>query len=130
MQRSEEREQARLIKWSHKVATRALIPDLAWLHHSPNGGKRDGLTGGQLKALGVKPGFPDLILPAPSKTHPGLAIEMKSDKGRASPEQSAWLAHLSAHGWDTHILRSADAARLAICAYFGVDPASTPGLDP
>ena len=128
-QRSEEVEQARLIKWTHKRDTRALMPALAWLHHSPNGGRRDGFTGAQMTALGVKKGFPDLILPVKSSGFAGLAIELKSDTGQLRPDQRAWLDMLGAQGWATHVCRSAEAAKEVICTYLLADLAQTPPLD-
>lgn len=128
--RIEEVQQARLIRWTHLTAVRALMPELAYLHHSPNGGKRDAFTGAQMKALGVKRGFPDLILIAPSLDglYAGIAIEMKSDTGSLTPEQSDWLAHLSTQHWATHTARSAEEARNALCAYLGTDPGAIPAL--
>lgn len=128
MQRIEEIEQAKVIKWSHRVPVRESMPALRWLHHSPNGGKRDSVTGGQMKSLGVKPGFPDLILPVGSGLAPGLVIEMKSDTGRPSPEQKEWLAHFEAQRWTVHIARSAEEARHILCTYLGHDPATAPAL--
>lgn len=127
--RGEEIDQARLIKWAHKPAVRAVMPDLKWLHHSPNGGKRSAFTGGQMKALGVNPGFPDLILPARSGTHPGLVIEMKSATGKASDSQSSWLDHFAAQGWYCVLCRDAHEALFAICDYLGVSPDAVPGID-
>ena len=127
--RSEEFEQARVIKWSHKVAVRALMPDLRWLHHSPNGGKRDAFTGAQMRALGVKKGFPDLILPTRSGSRPGLVIEMKSAVGKTSPAQKEWLAHLEQQGWAVEVIRSAQDARNALCLYLGLSPDCAPALD-
>lgn len=129
MQRTEEREQARLVKWTHKTTVRALMPALRWLHHSPNGGKRDAITGGQMKALGVKPGFPDLLLPVATLTHTGLAIEMKSTTGRASTEQNEWLAHLADNGWSVSIARSAEEGRRILCDYLGIDFTQAPDLE-
>ncbi len=128
--RIEELEQARLVRWTHQRAVRAAIPALAWLHHSPNGGRRDGFTGGQMKALGTKPGFPDLVLPVPSPAgwH-GLAIEMKSDTGRTSPEQVGWLDRLADSGWQTAVCRSAADGRDTLARYFGLDPGSLPPLE-
>lgn len=130
--RGEEVEQAKLIKWSHKPAVRALMPKLKWLHHSPNGGKRSAFTGGQMKAIGVNPGFPDLVLPA-RHAHGakwiGLVIEMKSEKGRASDAQSAWLEHFASEGWYCVICRDAHEARFAICDYFDVSSDAVPGFD-
>lgn len=58
---------------------------LRFLHHIPNGGDRDIVTAGKLKAEGVKPGVCDLFLPLPKhvlvdskpKFFSGLYIEMK-----------------------------------------------------
>lgn len=58
---------------------------LRYLHHIPNGGGRDIVTAGRLKAEGVKPGVCDLFLPLPKnvlvdgkpKFFCGLYIEMK-----------------------------------------------------
>ena len=116
------------MKWSHKREVRELMPDLVWLHHSPNGGKRDAFVGAQMTALGVKPGFPDLILPAPRGSHPGLIIEMKSMAGRITPKQGTWLAHFEDSGWACFLCRSAEEAREELCNYFGLDPASVPQL--
>lgn len=129
MKRLEEVEQARLVKWTHRVPVRELMPALRWLHHSPNGGKRDAITGGQMKALGVKPGFPDLVLPVPILTNPGLVIEMKSDTGRTTPAQDEWLDHFTRSGWCVAVARSAQEGRAILCAYLGQDPATAPALD-
>jgi hypothetical protein len=105
------------------------MPDLRWLHHSPNGGRRDAFTGAQMKALGVKPGFPDLILPARAGESVGIVIEMKSDTGRASDAQKEWIEHFQAQGWEFRLARSAQEARTHLCQYLGIPPESTPELD-
>lgn len=125
--RTEEREQARLVRWTHRREVRAVMPELARLHHSPNGGRRDGFTGAQMTALGVKRGWPDLVLPLPGG---GLAIEMKSATGSTTADQDGWLAHLATCGWRTVVCRSADEARDAIVDHLGVSADGLPGLDP
>lgn len=127
--RTEEIEQARVIKWSHKAEVRALMPELRWLHHSPNGGIRSGLAGAQMKALGTKPGFPDLILPVKNSYSTGLVIEMKAAKGRLSKEQAEWLDHLIEDGWNVSVIRSAEDARIALCGHLDIDPYDAPALD-
>jgi hypothetical protein len=82
-----------------------------------------------MKALGVNKGFPDLILPvAANKNTPGLVIEMKSDTGRLSTDQSEWIAHYKEQHWDTHVCRSAEEAREIICTYFGLSSATAPTI--
>jgi len=128
--RGEEIEQARVVKWSHKVAVRSLMPELRWLHHSPNGGKRDALAGAQMKALGVKKGWPDLILPVRVDANtPGLVIEMKSATGSTSPEQKEWLEHFKTQGWICAIARSAQEARDELCRYLDINPDQAPALE-
>ena len=127
--RGEEIEQAKLVKWSHKREVRALMPELAFLHHSPNGGERSAFAGAQMKALGVKRGFPDLVLPARRLAWIGLAVEMKSPIGRQSVEQVAWQDFLRAQGWVYSVARSAQEGRETICRYLDIDPDSAPLLD-
>lgn len=129
MERREEAEQAKVVKWSHKREVRALMPALRWMHHSPNGGVRSAFTGAQMRALGVKKGWPDLVLPKRSGAYVGLVIEMKYGKGKESPEQVEWLDFLTDEGWRVSICYSAEEARRDICLYFGVDPDTAPALD-
>lgn len=103
------------------------MPELARLHHSPNGGRRDGCTGAQMVALGVKRGWPDLVMPLPGG---GCAIEMKraDGTGRVSTEQADWLSWFTACGWRAVVCTSADDARAVLCDVLDVDPASVPEL--
>jgi hypothetical protein len=50
-------------------------------------------------------GFPDLVLVRPPDV---LYVELKSDKGRLTPEQTAWLQDLEKAGQEVHIWRPAD----------------------
>jgi hypothetical protein len=54
-----------------------VIPALKWFHAIPNGGDRDKITAGKLKAEGVKSGILDCFLPVARKGFNGLYIEMK-----------------------------------------------------
>lgn len=121
MERGEEREQARFIKWTHQPDVRALAPALRWMFHCPNGGKRDAITGGQMRALGVKPGVLDLLMPVISGRDNGLALEFKSLTGLTSDSQDEWIAHLKAQNWLVLVVRSADEARRAVMHYLDVD---------
>lgn len=83
---------------------------LKWLIHVPNGGKRPKGEAGKLKALGVKPGVPDILLPRPSPQGrwKGLAIELKSSTGRVSPDQREWLDIHVEDGWCVGVARTLD----------------------
>jgi len=50
-------------------------------------------------------GFPDLVLTNGKRTY---FFELKSEKGRASPEQQAWIDALVASGQEARILRPSD----------------------
>ena len=91
----------------------------------PNGGARHIATARRLKAEGVRPGVPDLMLPVPRwrEPHtglldPGLFIEMKRRKGGVvSPEQAAWHKTLRDQGYAVAVCRGADEAWSAITRY-------------
>jgi len=51
------------------------------------------------------PGFPDLILLKGSRM---LAVELKREDGRLSPEQRAWLVGLEAAGIEVDVWRPSD----------------------
>lgn len=74
-------------------------PELAELVAVPNGGLRHIRVAQKLKAEGVAPGYPDLLLDVARGGHHGLRIEMKSQTGRLSPEQIVWLNRLNARGY-------------------------------
>lgn len=89
------------------LATRAL-PGVVWWH-TPNGGYRNAGEAGRFKALGVRPGVPDLLA-----LHRGhlYALELKTERGRVSDAQGEMIAALEAAG-----------ARCAVA--FGLDDALT-----
>ena len=76
-------------------------PELSMLYHAANGEYREHATGGRLKAMGVKPGVPDICLPVARGGYHGLYIELKRTKkgARLSVEQKEWLDRLNANGY-------------------------------
>lgn len=89
----------------------------------PNGGKRDRIAGARLKAEGVVPGIPDLLLPVPIETPggtavPGLWIELKRRRGgRVSEDQHAAHRWLRSLGWVVEVCRGHHEAWEAITRY-------------
>ena len=85
--------------------------DLIWCH-VPNGGARHAAEGGKLKAQGVKPGVPDILIFTPTNNgYVGAAIELKRrDGGKLQESQIKWLARLEDCGWDTHVCHGSDQA--------------------
>lgn len=104
---------------------RAFFAWLAYMDHTgaeklahmafaiPNGGKRDPITAGRLKAEGVKAGVPDICWPVPLGGFGSLYIELKVDLNKASDKQDSWhdelraCGHAVATAWGWRAARSA-----------------------
>lgn len=78
--------------------------------HVPNEGKRSLAVARILKAMGLKPGFPDLLILEPQGQYHGLAIEMKTKTGKVSKNQATWLRQLRKKGYAAYVGRGADQA--------------------
>lgn len=107
-------------------------PALKLLYAIPNGahfgGERKQLARGgsisvgairarKLKAEGLRPGVPDLCLPVARGGYHGLYLEMKTEKGKVSPDQQAWLEALRGEGYCAMVARGDEEARSVLLAY-------------
>jgi hypothetical protein len=102
----EDDEQIALVEWVDRW--RGQVPELEMFAAIPNGGKRthqvgkDGkrfsIEAARLKRMGVRAGYPDLLLDVAAGGHHGLRIELKAQGGRLSTVQGAWphAAHVIA----------------------------------
>lgn len=117
-QPTEHDEQAALIQWAFYKS--GSISELALLFAIPNGGWRSPRTGARLKAEGVQPGVPDLCLPVARGPYHGLFIEMKTLKGKLSPEQKVWHAALREQGYRVEVCYGWEPATHTILIYLGV----------
>lgn len=98
---TEDEEQIMVMKWAELQMGR--WPDLQWLFHIPNGGKRRKTEAARFKAMGVKAGVPDLFLPVPIGRYHGLFVEMKRrEGGKLSEDQKDWIEGLSENGYCVH----------------------------
>lgn len=70
-------------------------PDVPWTHF-PAGETRDERTGARLKAMGLKPGWPDFLFVLPGGRLGG--IEIKAEAGRLSSARREWRADALAQG--------------------------------
>lgn len=89
--------------------------------HIPNEGKRSYATANVLKAMGLRPGFPDLFIPRAHGKYHGMFIEMKSKKGKITEQQSYWLSRLSLDGYAVKVAHSSTEAIKAINKYINLD---------
>lgn len=106
--RGEDTEQEAVIQWA--FWNEREYPELKWLHHIPNGGKRDAAEAARFKAQGVKAGVSDLFLPAAHGGYFGLYIEMKYGKNKATDQQQEFIADMKRAGYDARIAYSAQEA--------------------
>lgn len=116
---SESTEQAAFFDWADWVGPR--LPELRFMAHWPNGEKRDKRTAARLKSMGVRRGPPDVWLLVRRGDSPGMVFEFKAKGGKLTPEQAAWLAHLSMDGWRAGMYDDWQEAARAVCAYLGAD---------
>lgn len=72
----------------------------------PNGGKRNAIEAAKLKHMGVRAGFPDLILLLPNSLYPFMGIELKTSKGRQSLLQKDYEVEFNNIGARYVIVRS------------------------
>lgn len=113
---NEHREQRSLMEWVNWNDGR--IPELKLLHAIPNGGHRNLAVAGKLKAEGVRKGVPDLCWPCPRGPFHGLYIEMKTRKGRPTPEQRDWIAALNAMGYRAVVCHGFEEASHELMEYW------------
>ena len=117
---SEYQEQVALIRWAEY--NKCAHPELKLLMHIPNGGQRGKAEAGRFKAMGVKPGVPDLFLPVARGGKHGLWIELKrASKGKMSSVQKGWILALREQGYQAGICHGWLEASEAILAYLRGD---------
>lgn len=101
---SESQEQQALITWWRTGGRVSLgLPPHAILLAVPNGGYRTPSTAARLRAEGVVPGVPDLLLAWPRGPYGGLFVEMKRSRaaggGSLSTAQREVLPCLASAGY-------------------------------
>ena len=116
--RSETTEQIQVIQWSK--AYQIKYPELKWLFHIPNEGKRTPQEKIKLTQLGLKPGVSDLLLPFPRGHYGNLYIEMKFGPGTLQPEQKEFVKAMTAAGHYTCVCYTARDATETIETYLNL----------
>lgn len=113
---SEDVEQAQLFAWAQYASGK--YPELALMHHIPNGGKRGKAEAARFKAQGVKAGVPDICLPCARGGYHGLYIELKRVKGgRVSAAQEEFIKALRLQGYKVKVCFGMEQAREVILEY-------------
>jgi hypothetical protein len=116
--------QAAVFAWA--AENEARWPELGMLFAIPNGSARHPAVGAKLKAEGVKRGVPDICLPVPRRTgvdgfYAGAFLELKTQRGRLSPEQLAWLDRLHKQGYFCAVCYGVEQATETLEWYLGLE---------
>lgn len=118
---TEDEEQITLFRWAELMA-QTRWPELRMLYHVPNGGYRKKAEAGRFRAMGVKSGVPDVVLPVARGGYHGLYVEMKrTEGGRVSTEQREWLEALTAQGYKAEVAYGWEEAKDVIEKYLQRD---------
>lgn len=125
---TEHAEQATLVNWfgrSYPEFKNRLfaIPNGA---HLAGGAKQRAQQMSKLKAEGLAPGVPDMLLPVARHGYHGLFIEMKRAKGSSTPkEQKDWKQFLTEQGYKAVICKGHKEAQGVITRYLSTTIATT-----
>ncbi len=110
--------QQQVVEWARWAHRSGKYPNLDLLHCSLNGVKLSGTQAKIAKGQGMLSGVPDLFLPVPIGGYHGLFIEMKSDKGRLSTNQTWFLSKVELLGYKIAVCYSANEAIKTIENYY------------
>ena len=91
------------------------------MFHIPNGGSRNKAEAANLRRQGVKPGVPDIFLPAPRGNYHGLWIEMKNGKNKTTAYQNTYIDYLNGSGYRAAVCYGADEAIRVITEYLNYE---------
>jgi hypothetical protein len=117
---SEQAHQTALFAWAS--LTTYQYPELNWMFAIPNGGTRNRVEAGFMKAAGVRSGVPDVCLPVARWGKHGLFIELKIGKNKPTANQQDWIRALSAMGYAAVVCYHWQTAREYIVQYLEGDP--------
>ena len=115
---SEDEVQTVVMNWSKRQKFKGR-PLFDYIHHSPNGGKRAAKIGSsgkryspeaaKFKRMGVKAGYPDLIIDIARGAYHGLRIEIKKDSNSyATPAQKERIEMLVKEGYCAVVAKGVD----------------------
>ena len=93
---------------------KALAPFAKWW-------QRNATEAAKFKAMGVRAGFPDLILCVARHGYHGLFVELKTDKGRQTDNQKYYQCVLEEQGYRYVVVRSLEEFINVINDYLGDD---------
>lgn len=110
---SEHDEQVAVIDWLFQQS--AKYPELDLTFAVPNGamlggGKIGAIRANVLKAEGMRPGAPDLVIPSARGGYFGVFLEMKTKTGKLSENQEQFIVEAEKQGYMCFVAYGADEA--------------------
>lgn len=124
---SEELHQQFLFDWIRSLESQ--YPDLKYIYHVPNGGKRSITVARKLKRAGVRPGIFDISCDTARQGFKGFRYELKFGRNKLTDEQrDVWLPYYEAEGYQTGVFYTWVEAALAIIDYFDLPDYLRQGL--
>lgn len=122
---SEHDEQATVIQWIERQVY--IYPELDLVFSVPNGammggGRIGAMRANILKAEGMRPGAPDLVIPSPRGGYFGMFLEMKAKKGRLSDNQEQFIVQAEKYGYFCAVAYGADEAIEMLTNYLSQPP--------
>ena len=118
MTRRKNPEQSIHLAVAQHLRTRGITGMVWW--HTPNGGQRNKVAGGILKAMGMRAGVSDFIFVHANKIY---ALELKAEGGRATEAQMQFLSEIDRAGAYTALPTGLDAALATLEAWGLIRPA-------
>jgi len=112
---SEHDTQRSVVQWCALARTR--YPMLAWLYAIPNAGKRSLGAYAHMRAEGLRPGIPDLCVPAPVGAFGAGYIEHKAKDNKPSDAQMSAMRALAHMGNAVTVSYSFEKSRQWLVAY-------------
>src|SRR4051812_42459345 len=82
--------------------------------HPANGACKNPAQAGLMRALGQQGGVSALVVGAVGARH--FAVELKSDRGRVSAAQAAWMHRMARLGFRVHVCRSLEGLQAILVA--------------
>lgn len=132
MSGTEDAEQIALFMWAALKENQEKYPDLKYMFAIPNGMYTPNKSvSARMRAMGMKRGVPDIMLPVRRDAWPGLFIELKrqhTDKqkaGKVTDNQDDYIAFLRSQGYGTVVCYGYEHAKTVIIEYLSYKPKMT-----
>lgn len=103
------------------------MPDTAWIHAIPNGGERNAIVAGRMKAEGARTGVWDVFVPYGRGGYSGMYIEFKRPEhrnhknGGLSEKQVEFGATVHEQNFRMKVAYTWREAAQALCHYLGYE---------